>query len=240
MKRRLRMRITENPEIKACGDRQMGIEVGRRFKFTVVGGFTVAKQIKLIDENKREVAFVKDNLKDILATEIEVTADKKGKDVLFAYRKGDFVDVYGEKLGELYAKTFRCRKPLLLKMSDGREFRLRTDHIWKGWLLLPQKYTLEGPNGVEATYTFTTDKSHFACEIAENATLPAEIFVTLGALMALKPLHAGEANDHSRIIEAEDADDVKDARLVWRISFLFGLLMLAGFLLKCLALLFDN
>lgn len=217
----------------------MGINVGKKFRFETVGGFTVTKQVKLVNESGQELAFVKDNLKgDILTTELNVTADKKGENVLFTYRNGDFVSVYGEKLGEVYAKTFRCRKALLIKMSDGREFRLRTDHIWKGWFLLPQTYFLEGPNGVEATYKFTTSK--FGCEVAENATLPAEILVTLGAAMMFKALYVVDAKDLSRVMEAEDADDVKDARLVWRLSALFGLLMLAAFLLKCIALLFDK
>ena len=64
--------------------------------------------------------------------------------------------------------------------------------------------------------------------------------MTLGAAMMFKALHVVDAKDLSRVMEAEDADDVKDARLVWRLSALFGLLMLAAFLLKCIALLFDK
>ena len=217
----------------------VGIDIGKGFTFAVVGGFTITKQLKIVGGNNEEIAFVKDASGDVLSAALDITADKKGKDVLFLYRNGDFVDVYGEKLGEVYAKTFRCRKPLLLKMSDGRKFRLRTANIWRGWLLLPLEYTLEGENGVEATYRCNADKSNFRCEIAENSVLPAEVIVTVGALIALKPLHVGDAKDLSRIIKAEDADDVRDARIVWRISFFFGLLMLAAWLLKCLALLFD-
>ena len=217
----------------------MGMNVGNSFKFTVVGGFTLTKQLRIINGDQAEVGFVRDDAGDILSAKLDITADKKGQDVLFTYRNGDFVDVYGEKKCELYAKTFRCRKPLLLKTGDGGEFRLRTADIWRAWLMMPLEYTLEGKNGPEATYKCNADKSNFRCAIAENHVLPPEIIVTLGALMAFKPLHVGDAKDLSRIIEAEDADDEKDARIVWRISIFFALLALAAFLLKCLALLFS-
>lgn len=219
----------------------MGIDIGKSFKIAVVGGFTLTKQVKFVNEKNETFAFSKETLKgEILDTALDLTADKGGKEILYSFRNGDFMNVYGEKFGELYAKTFRCRKPLLLKTTDGREFRLRTASIWQVWLPLPRKYVLEGKDGIEATYSFNADKSGFKCEIAENSTIPAEVIATLGALIVFQPLHVGDTKNTTRIIEAEDADDAKDARLFWRLSLLFGLLMLAAFLLKCAALIFDK
>lgn len=183
----------------------MSLNVGNRFKFVTVGGFTTTKQVKVVNENKEEIAFVKENLSgDILTTSLNITADKKGEEILFSYRNGDFINVYGEKLGEVYAKTFRCRKPILLKMSDGRILRLLTNNIWKQYLLMPQIYTLTSENGIEATYKFTADKSSFSCEIAENSSIDPDIIVMLAALMLFMPLHVSDAKDFSRIIKAED------------------------------------
>ena len=58
-------------------------------------------------------------------------------------------------------------------------------------------------------------------------------------LMLFKPLHVSDAKDFSRIINAEDIEDQKDARFIARVSFIFGAILFAGFLLRCLALLFD-
>ena len=219
----------------------MSIEIGSGFRITTVSGFTVTKQIRFFSRENGELAFVRDDKGDVLTTNLNITSDKGGKDILFTCRNGDFVDVYGEKLGELYAKAFRCRKPLLLKMSDGREFRLRMASLWRGLLMLPNSYTLEGENGVEATYACGAgDKSSIECKAGDNPELPAEIILLIGALIALKPLHVSDAKDLSRIKEPEDADDAKDARIFLRISFIFGLLLLAVWLLKCLALLFDK
>ena len=218
----------------------MSLNIGKKFKFATVGGFTTTKQVKVVNENKEEIAFVKDNLSgDILTTSLNITADKKGEEILFSYRNGDFVNAYGEKLGEVYAKTFRCRKPILLKMSDGRELRLRTNNIWKQYLLMPQTYTLTGENGIEATYNFTADKSSFSCEISENSTIDVDVIVMLGALMLFKALYVGNAKDLSRILKAEDQEDQKDVRFIARVSFTIGAILFAGWLLKCLVLLFD-
>ena len=218
----------------------MSLNVGNRFKFVTVGGFTTTKQVKVVNENKEEIAFVKENLSgDILTTSLNITADKKGEGILFSYRNGDFINVYGEKLGEVYAKTFRCRKPILLKMSDGRILRLLTNNIWKQYLLIPQIYTLTSENGIEATYKFTIDKSSFFCEIAENSSLDSNVIVMLAALVFFNPLHVRDAKDLSRIIDAEDSEDQKDARFIARVSFIFGAILFAGWLLRCLALLFD-
>ena len=213
----------------------MSLNVENRFKFVTVGGFTTTKQVKVVNENKEEIAFVKENLSgDILTTSLNITADKKGEEILFSYRNGDFINVYGEKLGEVYAKTFRCRKPILLKMSDGRELRLLTNNIWKQYLLMPQIYTLTNENGIEATY-----KSSFSCEIAENSSIDPDIIVMLAALMLFKPLHVSDAKDFSRLLKAEDREDQKDAHFIARASFTIGAILFAGWLLRCLALLFD-
>lgn len=218
----------------------MSLNVGNRFKFVTVGGFTTTKQVKVVNENKEEIAFVKENLSgDILTTSLNITADKKGERILFSYRNGDFINVYGEKLGEVYAKTFRCRKPILLKMSDGRILRLLTNNIWKQYLLMPQIYTLTSENGIEATYKFTADKSSFSCEIAENSSIDQDIIVMLAALMLFKPLHVSDAKDFSRLLKAEDREDQKDAHFIARASFTIGAILFAGWLLRCLALLFD-
>ena len=209
---------------------------GKKFKFATVGGFTTTKQVKVVNENNEEIAFVKENLSgDILTASLNITADKKGEEILFSYRNGDFINVYGE----VYAKAFRCRKPILLKMSDGREFRLRTNNIWKQYLLIPQIYTLTSENGIEATYKFTVDKSSFFCEIAENSSLDSDVIVMLAALVFFKPLHVRDAKDLSRIINAEDSEDQKDARFIARVSFIFGAILCACWLLRSLALLFD-
>lgn len=74
----------------------MSLNVGNRFKFVTVGGFTTTKQVKVVNENKEEIAFVKENLSgDILTTSLNITADKKGEEILFSYRNGDFINVYG-------------------------------------------------------------------------------------------------------------------------------------------------
>ena len=218
----------------------MSLNVGNRFKFVTVGGFTTTKQVKVVNENKEEIAFVKENLSgDILTTSLNITADKKGEEILFSYRNGDFINVYGEKLGEVYAKTFRCRKPILLKMSDGRILRLLTNNIWKQYLLMPQTYVLTGENGIEATYNFTSGKNSLSCEISANSTIDPDIIVMLAALMLFMPLHVSDAKDFSRLLKAEDREDQKDAHFIARASFTIGAILFAGWLLRCLALLFD-
>ena len=217
----------------------MSINIGRKFTFAIVGSFTMTKEVKVINENREVAAFIKDSKGDILTTSLNITADEKGGNVLFSCRNGDFVSIYGEKICGVYAKTFRCRKPVVLKMSDGRIFRLRTDTIWKQYLLRPQTYTLTGENGIEAIYTFSADKSSLSGEILANSTLDPDVIVMLAALVFFKPLHVSDAKDLSRIIGAEDSEDQKDARFVARVSFIFGSILFAGFLVRCLALLFD-
>ena len=213
----------------------MSLNIRKKFTFKTVGGFTSTKQVKILDENREVAGFVKDNLSgSILTTSLDITADKKGEEVLFSYRNGDFISVYGEKSGEVFAKTFRCRKPLLLRMSNGREFRLRTSNIWKQYLLLPQTYTLTGEHGVEAVYKFSADKSSFSGKISENNTISADIIVMLGALMLFKSLHVGDTKDFSRIIEAEDKEDLKDARFIARAACAIGILSFIAWLLSCL------
>lgn len=217
----------------------MSLNVGKRFKFAIIGSFTITKRAKVINERNEIIAFIKDSSGNILTSSQNIAADEKGENVLFSYRNGDFINVYGEKLGEVYAKTFRCRKPILLKMSDGRILRLRTNNIWKQYLLMPQIYTLTSENGIEATYKFTADKSSFSCEIAENSSIDPDIIVMLATLVFFKPLHVSDAKDLSRIISAEDSEDQKDARFIARVSFITGGIFLTAWLLKCLALLFD-
>ena len=88
----------------------MSIELGKKFKVVTVTGF-VSKEIRVVNGNGEIVAFVKPSMKgDILSTTLDISSDKDGKDILFSYRAGNFINVYGEKLGELYAKAqaFSC------------------------------------------------------------------------------------------------------------------------------------
>ena len=61
----------------------------------------------------------------------------------------------------------------------------------------------------------------------------------LAALMLFMPLHVSDAEDFSRLLKAEDREDQKDARFIARVSFIFGAILFAAWLLKCLVLLFD-
>ena len=218
----------------------MGFELGKKYQLITVGGFTLTKQTKVVNGKNETVAFFKESLNgDILRTSLNITSDKDGKEILFSCHQGDFVDAYGEKRCELYAKTFRCRKPLLLKSTNGGEFHLRTDSIWQVWIPITKKYVIEGRNGIEATYCFSADKSRFECEIAEKNSLPPEIILTLGALLASMPLTVSDADDLSRVIGPEDDEDKKDARFVARVSLSIGAIFLIAWVLKLLALLFD-
>jgi len=58
-------------------------------------------------------------------------------------------------------------------------------------------------------------------------------------LMLFKPFHVSDAKDFSRLLKAEDREDQKDAHFIARVSFIFGAILFAGWLSKCLILLFD-
>ena len=204
----------------------MSIELGKKFNVVTVTGF-VSKEIRVVNGKGEIVAFVKTSVKgDILSTTMDISSDKDGKDILFSYRAGNFMNVYGEKLGELYAKTFRCRKPLLLKTGDNGEFRVRTNSILRMWLPVSHKYVLEGANGIEATFTANTNR--LECEIAENSTLPPELILALTALTLIMPPNIDNADDLSRVLEAEDEKDLADARFPGRVLTAVIFLIIAG------------
>ena len=87
---------------------------------------------------------------------------------------------------------------------------------------------------MEAVYKFFADKSSFSGEISENNTISADIIVMLGALMLFKSLHVSDTKDFSRIIEAEDKEDLKDARFIARAACAIGILSFIAWLLSCL------
>ncbi|MBR1967064.1 MAG: hypothetical protein IKA22_10695 [Lentisphaeria bacterium] len=211
---------------------------GKSFKFVKTGGFSLKTNIKIVNDHKEEIAFSQDGGSGIFA-KFQLTSQKKDGEVLMTYSEGKFINVYGETVAELYGKDFNCRKPFLLKTSDGATFHLRTKSLLKTLLKAPREYVLYGDNGEEATYKVNT--SPFRCKITDNpqAVLPQEVILVLGVLLFFSLSYKiSDATDISRVIQAEDNEDFRDAKIGYRIAGVLFLLALLGVIGKIIKL-FD-